>query len=459
MQLVNTIVLRNKFSLAALFILSFFFSSVQAQDNSPYSRYGLGNLYPRMNVINRGMGGVSAAYSDIFSINYNNPASYAGFQVYQEQRSKKVSSARVILDAAVNFDSRQLAEPNTTRSFTSNDLLFSHVYVGIPIRKNWGLSFGIRPLSRISYDIVRSEQLKSPSGVLIDTAFTEYSGSGGSFLPTIGTGFGSDHFRVGANIGYLFGKKEVVTHRGFLSDTVQYIGSNSTNNSNFGGLFYTVGAQWLIRLSKDSTKFLRLGASGNWKQTLNGTQDILRQTYTRDVNGLETRVDSVLQQDDIPGNVVYPSTYTAGFMLDFAPGQRSSGWNIGVDYAAGKWNDYRFFGTKDLVQNNWEIRVGAQIIPSLSAMQNGKLKSYRFGFFTGRDYINVGNNLPVYGFSLGLGLPLRNYSRLSNQASILNFGFEYTKRGNDKNVVKEDLFRLSLGLNFTDFWFGKRKYD
>jgi hypothetical protein len=61
--------------------------------------------------------------------------------------------------------------------------------------------------------------------------------------------------------------------------------------------------------------------------------------------------------------------------------------------------------------------------------------------------------------TLGLGIPLRNYSRLTSQASILNFGLEYTRRGNDRNVIKEDLFRLSLGLNFTDLWFGKRRYD
>lgn len=458
MQSVGTIVLRNKLTLAAALLSSLSFTSLRAQDNSPYSRYGIGNLYPRMNVINRGMGGVSAAYSDIFSINYNNPASYAGFQVFQEQRSKKVSSARVILDAAINYDNRKLAEPNTTRSFTSNDLLFSHVYVGVPIRKNWGLSFGIRPLSRVSYNILRTEKLQTPGGSPIDSAFTEYNGSGGSFLPTIGTGFGTNNFRLGVNVGYLFGKKELITRRGFLSDTVSYAASSHTTNANFGSLFFTVGTQWLIDLSK--TSVLRLGASGNWKQTLNGTQDILRQTYTRNAtSGQELRIDSVFEQKDVAGNVVYPATYTAGFMLDLAPGQRTNGWNIGVDYSAGKWDDFRFFGTKDLVQNNWELRAGAQITPSETALQNGKLKSYRFGFFTGRDYIKVGEDLPVYGVTLGLGLPLRNYSRLTNQASVLNFGLEYTRRGNDKNVLKEDLFRISLGLNFTDFWFGKRKYD
>jgi hypothetical protein len=457
MQLASTTVLRHKFSLAAAFFSSLFFSTLQAQDNSPYSRYGLGNLHPRMNVISRGMGGVSAAYGDPFSINYNNPASYAGFQVFTEQRSKKVSQGRVIFDAAINLDSRKLAEPNTTQSFRANDLLFSHVYVGIPIRPNWGVSFGLRPMSRINYNIYRRERLFGSGGQSIDSVFTQYNGTGGSFLPSIGTGFGTRNFRVGANIGYLFGRKELSTRRIFLSDTMAYASSNSTNNSNFGNLFFTVGTQWLIDIG--SSDVLRLGASGNWKQTLGGTQDILRQTFTRDANGQEIRVDSVFQQSDVAGDVVMPAHYTVGFIYDHAPTERTRGWNIGVDYVAGKWNDYRFFGAKDLVQNNWEVRVGAQITPSYNAIQNGRLVSYRFGFFTGRDYVKVDKDLPVFGVSLGLGLPLRNYSRLTNQQTIINIGAEYLRRGNDENIIKEDMFRISLGLNFTDFWFGKRKYD
>lgn len=457
MQLANTTALKHKFSIVFALCSSFFVSPLQAQDNSPYSRYGLGNEYPRMNVVNRGMGGVSAAYSDVFSVNYNNPASYAGFQVFTEARSGKVSSARVIFDAAINYDSRRLAEPNTTRSFTANDLLFSHIYVGVPIRKNWGLSFGLRPLNRIGYNIVREERLQSRAGELLDSVFTQYTGTGGSFLPTIGTGFGSNNFRIGANIGYLFGKKEITTRRGFINDSVQYAAASYTNNANYGNVFFSVGSQALIDI--DSTVLLRLGASGNWKQTLNGTQDILRQTYTRDANGQELQVDSVSQQTGLAGNVIYPGSYTAGFILDIAAGERTPGWSIGADYVTRKWNDFRFFGTQDRVQNNYEIRVGAQINPSLTSVRNGKLRSYRFGFYTGKDYIKVGEDLPVYGFTLGMGIPLRNYSRLTNQASILNFGLEYVKRGNEKNVIKEDLFRVSLGLNFTDFWFGKRKYD
>src|SRR5690349_4070091 len=114
MQSANTTVCKNKARVLFVLLPLLSFSFVNAQDNSPYSRYGLGNLFPRMNVINRGMGGISAAYSDVLSVNYNNPASYANFQVNVEPRSNEVASARVVLDAGINFSSRKLAEPNTT---------------------------------------------------------------------------------------------------------------------------------------------------------------------------------------------------------------------------------------------------------------------------------------------------------------------------------------------------------
>ena len=57
-------------------------SFLPAQDNSPNSRYGLGDLTPGTNIINRGMGSFSAGYSDPLSINFNNPASYSAFLSY-----------------------------------------------------------------------------------------------------------------------------------------------------------------------------------------------------------------------------------------------------------------------------------------------------------------------------------------------------------------------------------------
>ena len=481
MQLANSILLRNISRFLSVLFLLVAYTSINAQDNSPYSRYGLGNQFPRTNVTSRAMGGVSAAYvgtylgyaavtdqnnvikdsvafTEVLSVNYANPASYSAFQANMEQRSKKVSSARVMLDIGVSFNNRKLTEPNTPNSFTSAEALFSHVYIGIPIRKNWGLAFGLRPVSRISYDILKRERLFNSTGGNIDSVATQFVGTGGTFLPSIGTGFGINNFSVGVNLGYLFGKKEITTRRAFINDTIQYAASTHSTNSSFGNLFFETGAQYKIELNPNS--ILRLGVSGNWKQTLNGTQDILRRTYVRNSAGEDLQVDSVFRDENVKGNVVYPASYTAGFILDNAAGEKTRGWSVGVDYVTNKWEDYRFFGATDLVQNNWELRMGGQLHPLKRPGRYGQAISFRFGGFFGNDYVNVDNKLPQFGLSFGLGLPLFHYTPAARgQYSVLNLALEYSSRGNDQNKIKENVFRLSVGLNFTDLWFGKRKYD
>jgi hypothetical protein len=85
---------------------------------------------------------------------------------------------------------------------------------------------------------------------------------------------------------------------------------------------------------------------------------------------------------------------------------------------------------------------------------------YRAGFSIGPDYIKIGNKLPQFGASFGMSLPIGNYNRLSpGQVTRIHLAFEYGKRGNNSNVLKENLFRASLGFSLSDFWFIKRKYE
>lgn len=442
------------FLFLVFFSISFYLS---AQNNSPYSRFGLGDMSPQTNVTGRGMGGISAAYSDWFSVNFNNPASYSRFLTSQEKVSKKLSAGRVVFDVGTNFESRKLIAPNTPNSFSSNDLLFSYIQVGVPLRKNWGLAFGIRPVSRVSYLINRDEFLKDPSNPndTIERAITQFRGSGGTYLPSIGTGFALGNFSAGVNMGYLFGNREITTLRSLINDSLSYYSSQHNTNSFVGGLFFNAGVQYQVNLNEAKTTLLRLGVAGNWKQNINGSQDLLRQTFTRGAAGEEVRVDSVFEQEGVSGAVVYPSSYKAGFVVHHN-GTNNSGWLFGADYSQNKWSNYRFFGKTDSVQDNWMLNVGAQLSPR-SRNNYFSNVTYRFGVFAGEDYIKVGKELPIMGASFGMALPLGISRMAPSQVSIVNIGFEYMKRGNNDNLLKENFFRVSLGLNLTDLWFGKTR--
>lgn len=440
---------------------------VLSQDNSPYSRYGLGDLVPPTNINSRGMGGIAAGVNDFLTINYNNPASYAYFQAIREAATnKKMAYGRALLDVGINIDNRTLKEPNNIGKFTASNALFSHIQVGLPIRRNWGLSFGIRPISRVSYKIISRERLVDPnSGLPIDTAITLNEGDGGAYLATLGTGFKFDFgpeqsLAFGINGGYLFGKKDYSTRRSIFNDSLEYNSGNYQTKTTYGNLFANAGIQYQILLQKDV--WLTIGAYGNWKQKLNASQDIIRETYFFDEASGNSRLDSVSDQKEIKGKIVYPGNYTAGFVIQRYVNleKGKGGFIVGLDYATGKWSEYRLYGQKDpTVTDKWELRLGGEISP---APKNNYFSnvSYRAGFFIGEDYVNIGQKLPLMGISAGMRLPIRNYNRLSpGQDTRVNLAFEFIKRGNNDNLLKENMFRISAGFCLSDFWFAKRKYE
>jgi hypothetical protein len=456
------------FSLTILVLLFTAFSPVFSQDNSPYSRYGIGDLVPPTNIVSRGMGGISAGYTgDGLSINFNNPASYSSMIAGIEPKSKKLISGRAILDFGINIDNRTLREPNTPGKFTASNALFSYVQVAMPIKRNWGFSFGLRPISRISYKMIRHERLfDSNTGLPIDSAITRNEGDGGAYLASVGTGFGlfrrekynlEEKLSIGINAGYLFGRKDHSTRRSLINDTVNYYQANYETKTNFGNIYFNAGIQYRLPLS---TKIMMtLGAYGSWSQTMNAKQDVLRETFLFDDALGEVRLDSVSDKKDIKGKVILPATYTIGFAIQkYAVPNKEGGWLFGLDFEQQNWNQYRIYAQTDSVKNKWEVRAGAQFspVPKRNYFSNA---IFRFGLFAGPDYIRVGSKLMQFGGSFGMGLPIGGGRQAPNQFTLVNVAIEYSKRGNNDNLLKENMFRFSLGFSLSDIWFIKRKYD
>jgi hypothetical protein len=447
------------------------------QDNSPYSRFGLGDMHPNSHIYNRGMAGISAAFSDqpitglndprigkyYPTINFLNPASYSRFYAIKEAKTKKLTYGRMLLDVGINLETHKLLENNNPQSFSSSNAFFSYLHVGVPIRKDWGLVFGLRPLSTIGYKIDRRERLFNQANQSIDSALTRFTGDGGAYLFTTGTGYAIKNFSFGLNAGYLFGKKDYSTRRTILSDTVAYASSNHQTRSIFGGLFFNAGMQYRVDLSASKMKYIQFGVYGNNEQTLRTRNDIIRETFNIDPStGAFFRQDSVSERLEEKGKLQYPATLGGGIIIEQLPDVKRAGWLVGVDFSTTSWDNYVFNGQKDAVSNNWMLRIGGQIRPALSESYKSLL-AYRAGVFFGDDYINIGQKLPVFGITGGISLPIANLKdasrRFRTQYSIVNISAEYIKRGKKENPIYENQFRLSIGFTLSDLWFTKRKYD
>lgn len=439
-----------KFSSVLVIILGLY-SSASAQENSPYSRYGLGDLTPNQNIFTRGMGGISAATNDTRSINLTNPASLANIGL-------------TIFDIGAEIDTRTLKSSNPAKKFTSANTYFSYLQVGFPLTTSkmakkdmrWGMAFGIKPVSKINYKIEKNERLSG-----IDSLNTVYEGTGGVNQAFIGSGFRVKNFSIGVNVGYMFGSKDYSTKLTFINDSTYYYLSNSENKTTFGSFFFNAGIQYDIPLEKDkngnATKNLKLGLYGNMQQNLTAHSDNIRETIVYDPNGSYYRIDSVFEDKDVKGKIKYPARVGIGVnYLD-------KNWMIGADLEYGNWSSYRYYGQTDAVKDNWTIRVGAQYFPN--KINNPVIKyfnfvKYRAGFYYGPDYINVNKNRPEYGFTIGTGMPLTSLKKISytGEFVMLNTAIEVGNRGNKQTNLRENVVRISIGLSMNANWFQKRKY-
>jgi hypothetical protein len=438
-----SITMNPKLSFIVFLLLVFFTAS--AQENSPYSRYGLGDTYPSQNIINRSMGGIGSTYANGQSVNLSNPAAYSELKI-------------VTYDIGISLDTRSLKSADPVLKYNSVNLAPSYVALGMPLSKahNIGLAFGLKPLTKVSYSIQQNLRLPADSMQYL------YEGDGGLYQAFIGIGKRWGGLRLGVNTGYMFGRKENNTTT-IPIDSVSTYKSNAQTLTTFNKIFLNAGLQYDAKLSKTTT--LRLGLAGNLKQKLNAQQQINTQTINYDANGAIVKIDSVYQPAEQKGSIQLPVSYSAGISLNSSVidhlGNKFDKSLIAVEYESTKWADYRFFNQTDKLINSWQFKVGGQLTPNpLSIKSYWNRVTYRAGFYYGKEAVNAdGNELPVYGLTLGTGLPIRKWRSFDNQYTIINTSIEIGKRGNNKNNITESFFRVSLGLNLSDIWFIKRKYE
>jgi len=357
-----------------------------------------------------------------------------------------------------------LKSTNPAGKFTTNNAVISYLQLGFPllngnkkaIQKNigWGVNLGLRPVSKINYKIEKLSRISN-----IDSLATLYEGSGGINEVFVGTGVQIKKFSFGFNVGYLFGNKSYSTRLIFINDTVNYFKSNSTTKTSIGGVSLNGGIQYAIQLKKNDSAngVLRLGAYGSLQKKYNASQDVLRETFSfNSVTGSADHLDSVYEKNNQKGQVQLPGTYGVGFTIE------KQHWLYGVDFETSNWDNYSFFGQKDLVKNNWTVKAGFQYWPaSNNSRKYSQFIKYRAGLFFGQDYINVGDKkLPQFGVSFGAGFPLKlRQAFYETQKSLMNVAIEYGNRGNKNNNIRENILHISVGFSLSDIWFRRYKYQ
>ena len=119
-------------------LLPFFNIKGQINTYSPYSSFGLGQLYNCNSVSNISMGGLSISVSDPYSINYMNPATYS----FLNQTSFEVG----FRSSSFHMSQDNLSQNNFVAGL-------SNIGLGFPISDKIGVVVGLLPYSSVGYNV------------------------------------------------------------------------------------------------------------------------------------------------------------------------------------------------------------------------------------------------------------------------------------------------------------------
>lgn len=407
-----------------LIALLFFVQLAHAQNNtnSPYTRFGFGELVDSYSGEQRALGGTGLGSRRGISINTMNPASYSS-----------VDSLTFMFDMGLSglLSSFRVPEGRNTK-FNSN---LEYITMQFPLSKRLGFSTGLLPYSFAGYNFFRRDSVLMPATQIPSFAtYTEsYSGDGG--ISQVYTGLAMKLFNfasIGVNAYYMFG--EVANNRSITFNSTQFSGATATqvNALRVQSFRFRYGLQLFQTFANRHN--VSFGAIYEPKARLNGN---FVQTH------FAIPSDTVVYENDFE----VPQTFGAGLFYTF-----DNRLSLAFDYSLQQWGDAKYFGVTDSLRNRSKIALGAEYIVNPRGNRYSDRVRYRFGLNLTDPYYKLAGFEPVknIGISFGVGLPLRT------TLTMLNATIEYGKSG-QSNLLREDYFKFTFNAVFNESWFFKRK--
>lgn len=412
-------------------------SMAQSGTNSPYSQFGLGVLTDQGSGFNRGMNGLAIGMREHNQVNHLNPASYSS-----------IDSLTFIFDAGLSGQITNFTEGG--RKINANNADFEYAVGGFRVMKNMGVGFGLIPFTNVGYNYSQAEFVDETKS----TYYTNtYKGSGGIHEVFAGVGYEPvEGLSVGFNAGYLWGSynRSIVNNYSdnYINSLSKFYAADVRSYKLDFGVQYTRMVTKVDRITVGFTYGLghKLGADPECRVVSNNSQTGVADSITYKINDA----------------LELPTMFGAGVTWE-----RNRQIKVGFDYTLQKWGDiampqYKvvnntpsYEAVKGLLLDRSKFTLGAEYCKNEEGRSFIERVRYRAGVSYATPYIKVnGADGPKeMSVSAGVGIPIVNSW---NNRSFLNFSVQWVN-SSAPGLIKENTFRLNLGLTFNERWFQKFK--
>jgi hypothetical protein len=412
-----------------IILLALSFSAVQlnAQSgNSPYSRFGYGEINTVSYSGSRAMGGIGVGYRTKISINPTNPASYSCVDTLTFKFDLGASGG-------INMF---LSNNQKSNNFDAN---FDYINLLFPITKWMGFSAGLNTFSSVGYNYSQTTTLEpntpeNPTGNQI-ISNQSYNGIGGLTQVYAGTAVKLfNHVSLGVNLQYLFGN---ITHnkRSELTSETEFL-SSQTNNLQIRDLNFRGGLQYFTTIKQKHD--ITIGGIFEPKSSLSGNYQ-----YITTGGGFKDTINT-------KSGFEFPMIYGAGVFYTY-----NNKISVGLDYVFQDWNNTQYNNKKGELKSVNKAILGLEYLPDSFGKKYIHRIRYRVGFSVSNSYVNLDDKLNNFAVTAGFGFPFRR------DASLLNLGFEYGQKG-ERNInpgdnlgIRENYFKITLSTTFVERWFQK----
>jgi|TARA_B100001996_G_scaffold168230_1_gene128224 hypothetical protein len=420
--------------------------SIDSQNNtsSPYSFYGIGSLDFKGTSESRAMGGISV-YNDSIHMNFRNPASYTGKDMFSFNNEGRLVKFTVGLG---HSETELKTSANNTETTNTS---FEYLGLNIPMGK-FGLGFGLIPYSSVGYKLQSSNNEDQPQ--------YKYSGNGG--LNKVFLGFAyqlNNNLSVGFDTKYNFGNIQNSALEYLYDDESLPLDyqAREQNRSDLSGVNFNFGIIYKGRFKDNLEIHGTFAFSPEYNLSSRNSRTFASVVINPNteleypVNEINVDLESIgLDKTDLS----MPSKTNFGLGIGFP-----KKWFIGAEYTiltSSVFSNELINIENSEFEDSSKLSFGGFYIPdyaSFSKFWNRVV--YRAGFYSEKTGLVINNeSINEFGISFGLGIPAGGL--FSNVNTTIEFG----KRGTtNANLVEEKFINFQLSLSLNDRWFIKRKYN
>ncbi len=405
------------------------FAQAQQNQSSPFSYYGIGNIYRDGLALNRSLGGLGIGLNNSYYLNGINPAGLCA-----------IDTMSFTFEVGASGRLSQLQSGSAKENYSSGNV--DYVAIGFPITRWMKASVGFNPLSNVGYNL-KSYQSTVDESLTIQRTISGEGGISQIYLNTSATILKKISF--GVHVAYYFGNITNVISDKPMKESVSISNFEDSTQVMYNDWYSSFGLQYTDKINDDYT--FTVGLVGGIEQKINHTYTAVK----RSISVGHVGNDLILSRsNEKKGFDKVPLFYGVGISLS---GEKMM---YAVDYTYHNWGNIQTGRHYQKYFDEHSVILGLQYIPrQRTATKYRHRMSYRASLRYKSHYLGVfDEQVQEVGINFGVALPVKR------SKSTLNLSVGLGKMGTlESNTLNQSFVNLNIDLSLHDIWFMKRKYD